>query len=270
MFCTTDLMDRPNQPSPRTWECRMTFEDFFDQIYVINLPSRVDRLASIKHELRALGVNVDGPKFSVPLAPILDDAGGFPTKGVRGNFLSHLANIEDACANRFKRILVLEDDAIFRSSLYNVDFQRYVLESVETYNWSMWFPGHHIQSHPNGSAKPVYQTTSAFEWAHCYTVHHRGLEALRDYMRLVYERPAGHPEGGKMYIDGALTHFRKQCTDRICLVSNPVLSIQKSSDTNLGARQDSNHQGAAHGLKSLLRAAKDELWRRTGTHINPS
>ncbi|MEM9580858.1 MAG: hypothetical protein AAF891_09235, partial [Pseudomonadota bacterium] len=72
----------------------------------------------------------------------------------------------------------------------------------------------------------------------------------------------------KMYIDGALHHFRKQFTDQICLVSNPVLSIQKSNDTNLGERQNSFHQGAVPFVKRMARNAKDELWRRTGMRLS--
>ena len=245
----------------------MSFEDYFEKIYVINLPSRPDRLLSIRKEMAALSVSVDAPKLSVPVAPILDDPGGFPTKGVKGNFLSHLANIEDAYDNGFERVLVLEDDAIFRSSLRDVVFQRVVLEAVDAHEWSMWFPGHALKSHPKGSSKLVYPTTEAFKWAHCYAVHRRGVKALRDYLHLVCDRPAGHSEGGKMYIDGALSHFRKQFTDHICLVSNPVLSIQKSSDTNLGARQDALHAGSVRTLKNVARRAKDELWRRTGMRI---
>lgn len=242
----------------------MTFEDYFDKIYVINLPSRKDRLLSIRREMEALGVTVDAPKFSVPAAPVLDDPGGFPTRGVRGNFLSHLANIEDACDNGFERVLILEDDAIFRTSLRDPGFQRRVFEAADAHPWSMWFLGHRLKEHPWGSSKLVSPTTEAFTWAHCYAVHRRGLMALRDYLRLVRDRPAGHPEGGKMYIDGAFSHYRRQFPDRICLVSRPALSIQKSSDSNLANRQDASHSGSVHGLKTLARMAKDELWRRTG------
>lgn len=245
----------------------MTFEEYFEKIYVINLPSRPDRLVSIRQEMMALRVSVETPKFSVPVAPILNEPGGFPTKGVKGNFLSHLANIEDAYDNGFERILVLEDDAIFRTTLYNVDYQAAVLEAVDAYEWSMWFPGHYLKSHPSDAPRLVYPTTQGFKWAHCYALNRRGIKALRDYLRLVYDRPPGHPEGGKMYIDGAFTHFRRQFTDHICLVSNPVLSIQKSSDTNLGTRQDASHSGTVNGLRNLARLAKDELWRRTGIHI---
>jgi GR25 family glycosyltransferase involved in LPS biosynthesis len=241
-----------------------TLDDFFDKIYIINLPSRNDRLNSIYKELNYLGVRCDSLKILVPEAPVFDDAGGFPTKGVRGNFYSHLQNIEDACDNGFERILVLEDDAIFRSHLRRRDYQNFLLSKVEGHRWSMWFPGHFLTAHPDKAPKPVYQTTAGFKWAHCYAVHRRGMQALRDYLRLVSDRPAGHPEGGKMYIDGALHHFRRQFMDQVCLVSNPVLSIQKSSDTNLGLRQNSFHQGGAPLLKALARNAKDELWRRTG------
>ncbi|MFV2053356.1 hypothetical protein [Aliiroseovarius sp. YM-037] len=244
-----------------------TFENFFDRIYVINLPSRPDRLESIRSEMSRLGISDHDDKIVVPEAPICDDAGGFPTKGVRGNFFSHLQNIEDAHKNGFERILVLEDDAIFRSNLRSPHQQDYVLSQVEAHDWSMWFPGHRLRSHPKGAAKPVYPSRAEFWWAHCYAVHRRGLAPLRDYMKLVSERPSGHPEGGKMYIDGALYHFRRRFTDHTCLVSNPVLSIQKSSDTNLGTMQNPFHYGSVPWVKSILRQAKDELWRRTGVRL---
>lgn len=245
----------------------MTFDDFFQKIYVINLPSRPDRLESVRTELRALNVSLDASRFTVPVAPVPEDADGFPTRGVRGNFLSHLGIIEDAHDRGYERILVLEDDAIFRSFLRAPARQRRILEAVEAQDWSMWFPGHDLRSHPAGSPTPVYPSRAAFKWAHCYVVHRRGIRALRDYLRLVCERPSGHAQGGRMYIDGALTHFRQQQTDHVCLVSYPVLSIQKSSDTNLGSRQDAGHSGSTHGPKNLARRAKDFVWRRTGLRL---
>lgn len=244
-----------------------SFRTFFDRIYIINLPSRPDRLASIRNEMQHLGVTDQDAKLFVPKAPICGDAGGFPTRGVRGNFYSHLENLEDALKNGFEKILVLEDDAIFRRNLRKPDYQDFVLSKVDDHDWSMWFLGHFLTKHDKSAPKPVYPTTAGFKWAHCYAVHRRGIKPLRDYLRLVNERPAGHPEGGKMYIDGALHHFRKQFTDHICLVSNPVLSIQKSSDTNLGQTQDPRHRGAVPWVKSVVRDAKDELWRLTGVRL---
>jgi GR25 family glycosyltransferase involved in LPS biosynthesis len=248
----------------------ISFSDYFDGIYIINLPSRIDRRKSIREELSALGLYERGGNIFIPDAPIFEDSGGFPTKGVRGNFYSHLQIIEDAYDRGFERVLVLEDDAIFRSHLRRADYQNFVISKVEEYRWSMWFPGHFLTEHPDNAAKPVYQTTAGFKWAHCYAVHRRGMQALRDYLRLVGERPAGHPEGGKMYIDGALHHFRKQFVEQVCLISNPVLSIQKSSDTNLGERQNAFHRGGVPFAKIFARYAKDELWRRTGFHLNLS
>jgi glycosyl transferase family 25 len=241
-----------------------SLESFFDRIYVINLPSRPDRLKSICHELSKLGIVDKEAILSVPEAPIFDKPGGFSSKGVRGNFFSHLGIIEDAYQNRFDRILVLEDDAIFRSHLHNKTYQDFILSHVESHDWSMWFPGHLLASQPKGVSKPVYNSTAAFNGAHCYAVHRRGIASLRDYLRIVSERSAGHPEGGKMYIDGALTHFRRQFTDHICLISNPVLSIQKSSDTNLGNTQNSFYDGTVPWVKSFLRDVKDQFWRLPG------
>jgi hypothetical protein len=69
--------------------------------------------------------------------------------------------------------------------------------------------------------------TADFFWAHCYAVHARVLPRLIAYLERATILPSGHPEGGKLYIDGEFTLFRRFNPDVVTLVANPRLSIQK-------------------------------------------
>src|SRR3984893_4403562 len=87
--------------------------DFFDRVAIINLPSRPDRLRALRAELHRVGFDIDNEKVTIPFAPRPADTNGFPSRGVYGNFLSHLGILESACGDGLKNVLVLEDDAIF-------------------------------------------------------------------------------------------------------------------------------------------------------------
>ena len=93
-----------------------TFQSFIDRVCIINLPEQKGRLQSVKNELEGLGFGPESDQIRVPFAPRPDDAHGFTSKGVYGNFLSHLSILKEARQDGLKRIMVLEDDAIFLRS----------------------------------------------------------------------------------------------------------------------------------------------------------
>ena len=127
----------------------------------------------------------------------------------------------------------------------------------------MWFGGHKLTGELAGETDFLVPTTLGFTWAHCYVVNHTALGDLVDYMEETLERPVGDPKGGKMYIDGAFGHFRRQFQQHVCLVSNPAISIQKGVTSNLGSGSGfARHVGAS--LTSAARSARDEVWRWTG------
>jgi len=71
---------------------------------------------SLRIELARVGLDIDGPKVSIPTAPRPSDMNGFRSRGVYGNLLSHLSILEGALADNLESVLILEDDAIFRHS----------------------------------------------------------------------------------------------------------------------------------------------------------
>jgi glycosyl transferase, family 25 len=74
----------------------MTLYEYFDRIAIIHLLERRDRFESLSAGLRGMGFDIQQPKVQIPHAPRPSDANGFPSRGVYGNFLSHLGILRQA------------------------------------------------------------------------------------------------------------------------------------------------------------------------------
>jgi hypothetical protein len=244
-----------------------TLFDYFRRVAIIHLPERVDRFRSLKAELSSVGLDIHSPKVTIPTAPMPQNANGFPSRGVYGNFLSHLGVLEQAYSDGIESVLTLEDDAIFSKAFnrHQASIARYLRENV----WVQVFIGHSIADKLPTARSGLVQFRGDFFWAHCYAVHRRIMPRMIDYMKSTIEREAGHPLGGKMYIDGAYTLFRQTNPDIICLLSSPRLSIQKGSASSLNTPQwyDGNNVFAA--VRTAARFARDEAWRRGIIEVVP-
>lgn len=240
------------------------FQSYIDRVSIINLPEQTARLQSVKQELAGLGFDPESDQIRVPYAPRPDGDGGFTSKGVYGNFLSHLSILKEARADGLDRIMVLEDDAIFLRAARRKAEQARIVAALQSRDWGMWFGGHRLTGELAGERDFLVPTTLGFTWAHCYVVNRPALGDLVDYLEEIMERPAGdNGRGGRMYIDGAFSHFRRLYPQHPCLVSNPAISIQKGVTSNLGAASGfARHVGA--GVTAAARAARDEVWRWTG------
>ena len=89
---------------------KSNFIDYFDKVYIINLPHRADRREEIDVQLRKVGLALNHPKVTLFNAIKPDEAGEFPSIGAKGCFLSHLGVLKDAQLKRFEQILIFEDD----------------------------------------------------------------------------------------------------------------------------------------------------------------
>ena len=240
------------------------FGMYFDRVAVINLPSRPDRLKSVRDEIEKLGIPKEA--IEVPYAPIPHDDGGFPSRGVYGNYLSHLGILQAALAAGTKRLLVLEDDAIFSCVARDSLQQAKILQEVEGQEWSMWHLGHKLRSELKNCPKGVIPNAMEFHWAHAYAVHGDSLGELIIFLEDSMARPAGYGVG-KMYIDGAFYHYRAEVCSKPCLVSNPALSVQKGSDSSLAGPSLPGVVSWRHLPREIARKMRDELWRRTNYHL---
>jgi len=216
----------------------LNFSEYFDRVYIIHLPERRDRYTALGAELARLGIDIeDRRQVRIPHAPRPADANQFPSRGVYGNFLSHLSILKEAQAEWVQRL--------------------------QTTPWDLCFFGHSLKRELAGRERGLIPHTAGFIWAHCYAVNGPALGELIAYLELTAERPIGHPLGGRMYIDGAFTMFRQQHPHRITLVSNPVLSVQKGSPSNIAGTGWYRALGPLQPLLGAARALRDQWWRLT-------
>ena len=242
--------------------------DYFDRVSIIHLPERTDRMQAMRRELSRIGVDFRSDKVVVPYAPKPANANGFPSKGVYGNFLSHLGILKAAHDDGLSNILLLEDDAIFSTRFNRCQGQ---MAKVLQHNpWDIFFIGHSFRNALPKSPSGIVRFSGSSLWSHCYAVNRSLMPRIIDYLEQTIDREAGHPDGGKMYIDGALNEFRRLNPDAISLASSPCLSVQRGSPSNIGTMA---HWYDANRILRLpincARSGRDALWRFGFISIGP-
>jgi hypothetical protein len=201
----------------------------FARLRVINLRRRPDRRDETTRELAALAERVDGDRLGFFDAIEPTDAAGFPSPGVRGCYLSHLAVLEAAADEELPTVLVMEDDVAFVRDAGDllVDATR----QLERLNWDLAYFGHALERLPG---TPRWLPVSGpMRYAHCYAVSRRALPRLVDFLRQVLAREPGHPDGGPMHVDGALSTFVARHPDIRALYFSRSLVYQRPSRTDL-------------------------------------
>jgi glycosyl transferase, family 25 len=241
----------------------------FDAVYIIHLRERTDRYQALRAELADMGIDIEGPKIRIMEGQWPTSANGFTSIGAYANFMSHLRILREAKAQSLNKILILEDDAIFRRSLRSSANQVALASRLTQNDWGLAFIGHKIDAdtlrnldEPSGfmSAAP---NDLEFLWAHCYAVSANGLSILLPYFESTLTRPAHDPLGAQMYVDGAYNLFRRLHPGVQTLVSKPRLSSQRGSPSSIAARKFYEKNELLSGLLRWLRSARDELWRRS-------
>ncbi|MEO6081335.1 MAG: glycosyltransferase family 25 protein [Steroidobacteraceae bacterium] len=234
---------------------------FLDRIYVINLPERTDRRRQIERELQMIGFPPGDPRVEFPHAPRPTDTNGFPSRAVYGNYLSHLAIVEDAAAKGYRRIMILEDDALFSSRLINGQTQ--LVDELGRRPWDLCFLGHSLTTEIADQPDGLVDTACGFIWMHCFIVNASVHARLIEYLKLSMTLTPGDPLGARMYIDAAYAHFRKQNPEVITLVAKPAVSRQRGSPSSIAGRHWFDHIAFLQPAVRPLRWVRDEYWRRT-------
>jgi hypothetical protein len=202
--------------------------DAFDRVCIINLPHRADRRHGVERELARQGVRVDGTRVRFFAAIRPDDPAGFPGIGARGCYLSHLEVLREARADGVRRLLVLEDDVMFTADM---SLALPLLDGLQHGTWHMAYPGH-VQDALPGPLR-WHTTREPLLCAHCYAVNGDALDVVIGHLEACLERPPGHPLGGPMHVDGALTHLRQQQSRLITLRASRSLAGQRSSRSDI-------------------------------------
>ncbi|TCD48557.1 glycosyltransferase family 25 protein [Chlorobium sp. N1] len=236
----------------------MNFFDHFDRVAVVNLPERTDRKKETLEEFRRAGWQVpDGSDVFFPaVRPETSD--GFPSKGAKGCFLSHLEILKQARAERLGAILLLEDDIAFARNVEAAG--RNIMERLEGKNWDFLYFGH---EHPDSAKhRPGLETTTdPLRLTHFYAVNSSCMDRFIDFLETVLQRPAGHPDGGPMHYDGAISTFREQNPDIITYISWPTLGFQRSSRTDLLEPSVWDRWKVLAPITAMARKLKNALYR---------
>lgn len=259
----------------------MKLREFFDRIYVLNLPSRPDRRREMTAELDRVGLSVEPGKVEFFDALRFDQDGGFPSVGARGCFASHLSILRRARDLRLRNVCVIEDDQNFLPR-FGAD-QGALLEQLSAAEWGMAHFGYRIPMVDTNAetlalgrllaTTPVGRPERAAFYAiepyeHVLTTAFYGvngpiLERVIGCLEGIMSRPAGHPEGGPMHVDGAYNTFRLANPDVPACVATPVCSEERPSRSDVTpGRLD--RVAILRPMVQAARSAKRLLLRRPG------
>lgn len=239
----------------------------FSRIEIIHMKERVDRFRLLTKELHSIGITVDHDFVRIPDAPVTEGSNGFASRQVHGNFLSHLDILRRAGKDQLDSVLILEDDAIFSSRLHSENFQEALATQIEKLDWDILYIGHPEIKQDNRPPFGLNYVEQTFKWAHCYAVSNQVLHRLIQYLESSMSRPSGHPLGGKMYIDGAINHFRSLNPDVKVIAHYPTLSIQRGSPSGIAQRKWYDKIKFFEKFLAFIRDARDRLWKKTDIYI---
>lgn len=220
----------------------MKLNDYFDNIFLINLERRSDRLEEFRAKADKIGFRFevfnafDGKKIDedfvyngkkINITPNQYYFGGFDNyaKSQLGCLLSHLGVLKLAKERGYKKFLVLEDDCDFTD-----DFEQKFNNFCEDFNrdWDMfYFSG----SMPETSESfETYRRLISCHTTHSYAVNSRCIDELIEFT-----------EGNinLMPIDSNYTHIQSKLE---CYIAFPFLTYQAegfSDIQNINVNYDS-------------------------------
>ena len=156
----------------------MTINNYFSEIYCINLDRRTDRWEECKIEFEKHNLNVKRySAFDGKNLPIIDGL----TPGNVGAIYSHRALLEYAKNNKFNNILILEDDVQFHENLKEL-FDLYIKELPE--DWDILFFGANHSENNIWMREPLIKISDHVckiikSYAnHCYVVNETAYDLL--------------------------------------------------------------------------------------------
>ncbi len=208
----------------------MKLIDYFERAYIINLPERTDRRQMITKELKKAEIPLMPNQVEIFPAIRPDDAGKFPSLGARGCFLSHLSILKKAKREGVKNLLVMEDDLTISPQFKT--HEKLLINQLRPKNWGFVYFGHQLNLDSSDEVK-LLPNSSPIVTAHFYAVNGHILEPLIQFLETLLQRPAGHPDGGPMHVDGAFSTFRGKNPEVLTLVASHSLGGQRSSRSDI-------------------------------------
>jgi glycosyl transferase, family 25 len=214
---------------------------------VINLKSRPDRKAEMERQLRSVGWSAS---FLEAVRP--PDRGTFPSIGARGCFMSHLAALKGAVGNG--NLMIIEDDVNFASDFHT----RWTstIDQLEKTSWSICYLGHLLNLQPG---LRLLAPSDPVQCSHFMLFRQSVIPTLINQLEVILARPALHPLGGPMHVDGAYTTIRAQNPEIATYACAPVLGHQRASRTDIGDQKWFDSLRWLRPAVSFVRTLKSKL-----------
>ena len=224
----------------------------FGHIVVINLPERADRRREIDAELRKLGLSLDHPAVELFHAIRPADAAGFPSIGAHGAFRSHMGVMQRMVDQRWPRVLVLEDDMGFAPGA--LSRLPALAQALQGRDWALLY-GHAegAVEAADGDGLVALKPDTMLIQLHFLGLTLQAAEAALPLLSAMLARPAGHPDGGPMHVDGALNWLRALNPGLTALALRPAIARQRSSRSDIAPPRWFDRTPVLRGLAALLR-----------------
>jgi hypothetical protein len=194
-------------------------------IVVINLEYRTDRRVATQKQLSRIGWQAD---FFPAIRPV--SAAEFPSVGARGCFLSHLAVLNRARDAGVRWLILLEDDINFDPDF--AERWQKAISTLETQEWCIFYPAHAFADLPAGLSR--ISPDRGVPCAHFVVINGPAIAPIAAGLETILSRPAGHPMGGPMHVDGAYSTIRHQDPALVTYAHSPALGYQRPSRTDIG------------------------------------
>ena len=235
---------------------KSNFIDYFDKVYIINLPHRADRREEIEVQLKKVGLALNHTKVTLFNAIKPDEAGEFPSIGAKGCFLSHLGVLKDAQLKQFEQILIFEDDLDLSKNF--IEYSVKVLPSLIKNDWDIFYGDYRLFEPIVSDNNPTKSISAEFrlDTTNFLGIKNRVISPLVDYFEQMLARPSGHPLGGPMHVDGAYNWFRKDFPAYATIIATPKLGFQRSSDSDIADLSWKNRLPFIKIIKKFIKKIK--------------
>jgi hypothetical protein len=217
---------------------KVNITQFFDRIYIINLIERIDRRRDMELQLKKIGLNTSdaGIRFFPAIRP--EALAGFPSIGARGCFMSHLCVLDEAAKNKFRRILICEDDLNF---VYDFNSRiDQVLAQLSRMDWALFYGGYRLyegfgseNAHKDNQCIITMPASQTIGTTHCLAFQGESIASAGRYLKEMVATSPGDLRGGPMHVDEAYNWFRKDNPQLTTVIATPELGYQRPSRSDI-------------------------------------
>src|SRR3990167_5252876 len=151
------------------------------KIYIINLPHRIDRLRMAKLQFDKAGVTNYTVFPAIDARRLKIKGTTEDNQGLIGCFLSHYFILQEAIINKYKRIVVFEDDVILVND-FKERFEQGMKQVPD--KWQLLYLGYYERS-GNGKIKVNDNITIPKNtWGtHAYMIQNDGIKIMYDNLQ---------------------------------------------------------------------------------------